>query len=83
MALNVVGTINHPSFTRPKDVTESQPSRHHSCLHGGRTNHLTEIQRTMRSDEVVEAPNQVELLGQGLISTGMAEAATAQIWVVL
>jgi hypothetical protein len=79
MALNVVDGINHTSCSRSKDITESESSCHQSGLHGGCPNHHTEFQRTMRSDEVVEAPNQLEMFRQVLISTGMTEAATAQI----
>jgi hypothetical protein len=79
MALSVVDGIKHRCCSRLKDVTEPEPSRNQSGLHGRCPNHLTEFQRAMGTDEVVEAPNQFEVLCQGLMSSGMAEAATAQI----
>ncbi len=79
MALNVVDGINHTRCSRSKDISELEPSRHQSGLHGGRANHLAELQRAMGTDEIVEAPHQFELCRQVLFSTGMAETATAQI----
>jgi hypothetical protein len=62
-----------------EDIAERQPFFGQACLHGRSSDFTSKLQRTMRSEEVVMASQQLKVIFQTLGTASVTEAAAAQV----
>jgi hypothetical protein len=60
-------------------ITERQPFFGQACLRGRSSDFASKLQRTMRSEEVVMASQQLNVIFQSLGTARVTEAATTQV----
>ena len=71
---------NTQSDTAPcEDVAQGQSRAHQTSLHGWRPGFAPEPQRSVRSDEVVVAPHELDVAAELVRATGVAGRAPTQV----